>query len=128
MAGLLAACGGDETLSGSGTSTTPTAKPPATAGALSVLAQKSDIAVGGGKIIRDQRVVVTQPTAGQFVGFSAICTHQGCVLAKVSDGTIICGCHGAAYSITDGSVTKGPATKPLPRTEIKVEGDDIKLV
>jgi Rieske Fe-S protein len=128
VAGLLAACGGDETPTGGGTNSTPNA--PATTGApagTGVLAKKSDIPVGGGKVIGEQGVVVTQPTAGQFQGFSAICTHQQCVLASVSNGTIKCGCHGSTFSATDGSVKNGPATRPLAKQELKIDGDDIKL-
>jgi Rieske Fe-S protein len=50
-----------------------------------------------------------------------------CVLANVSNGTINCGCHGSSFSASDGSVKKGPATKPLAKTDVKVDGDDIKL-
>lgn len=131
LARMLAACGGDETPQGGGTNpSTPTgnAAPPTTGGpADSVLAKKSDIPVGGGKIFGEQLVVVTQPTAGTFVGFTAMCTHQQCVLAKVEGGTINCGCHGSQFSVTDGSVKNGPATAPLQKKALKIEGDDIKL-
>jgi Rieske Fe-S protein len=132
VAGVLAACGGDETPQ-AGNNSTPTgnAAPPTTdaPGGTSggVLAKKSDIPVGGGKVIGDQMVVVTQPTAGQFVGFSATCTHMQCVLSSVTNGTINCGCHGSQFSATDGSVKKGPATAALPKKQLKVDGEDIKL-
>ena len=132
VAGLLAACGGESPQGGTNTST-PTgnpAQPPTggpTGGTDGVLAKKSDIPVGGGKIFGEELVVVTQPTAGTFVAFTAMCTHQQCVLAKVENGTINCGCHGSRFSITDGSVKNGPATARLDKKELKIEGDDIKL-
>ena len=48
-----------------------------------VLAQASDIPEGGGTIFADEQVVVTQPEAGEFKAFSAICTHQKCTVTSV---------------------------------------------
>jgi Rieske Fe-S protein len=70
-------------------------------------------------------VVVTQPTAGSFKAFTAVCTHQGCTVGSVSGGAIHCPCHGSAFSIKDGSVVNGPATQPLAAVSIKVEGTSI---
>ncbi|MFG3283478.1 Rieske (2Fe-2S) protein [Streptomyces sp. NPDC048111] len=97
------------------------------AGAGQVLARTSDIPVGGGKVFADQKVVVTQPQAGTFKGFSAICTHQGCTVSTVADGTIDCPCHGSKYRITDASVAQGPAQRPLPARRITVDKDSILL-
>jgi Rieske Fe-S protein len=90
-----------------------------------VLATTDEVEVGGGLIVADQSVVITQPTEGTFLGFSAACTHEGCIVASVSDGTINCTCHGSRFSIQDGSVVNGPATRPLPTMEINVDGDQI---
>jgi Rieske Fe-S protein len=127
---LLAACGGD---SGSasdpaGTSSAPTGGGSASSGVHGdVLAETSEIEVGGGEVFPDQEVVVTQPKAGEFKCFTAVCTHQGCIVANVSGGTINCDCHGSQYSIEDGSVVTGPATFPLTEEKITVSGTDITL-
>ncbi|WP_328869890.1 Rieske (2Fe-2S) protein [Streptomyces sp. NBC_00287] len=92
-----------------------------------VVAQTSDIPEGGGKILNDHKVVVTQPTAGTFKAFSYECTHQGCPVTGVSDGAITCPCHNSRFSIEDGSVQKGPATQPLPSREVTVDGESITL-
>jgi Rieske Fe-S protein len=92
-----------------------------------VLARTTDIPEGGGKIFKDQGVVVTQPAAGTFKAFSAKCTHAGCAVADIVDGAIICPCHNSAFSVSDGSVRKGPAPRPLPAERITVEGDAILL-
>ncbi|MCF3965435.1 Rieske (2Fe-2S) protein [Streptomyces fuscigenes] len=129
LSAALVACGnGSDSASGSDG---PSGSDGATAGSAKesggVLAKKSDIPEGGGKIFADQKVVVTQPKADEFKAFSAVCTHQGCTVASISDGTIQCPCHGSRYSIVDGSVKGGPAPKPLPPEQIKVSGDSISL-
>ncbi|MFI6603108.1 Rieske (2Fe-2S) protein [Nonomuraea sp. NPDC050536] len=115
----LAACGGNNT--DSGTSATVAEAPGGGLG------KASEIPVGGGKVFAGQKVVVTQPKSGEFKAFTAVCTHQGCTVATVADGTINCPCHGSKYNIADGSVAKGPANKPLAEKQIKVSGDEIAL-
>jgi Rieske Fe-S protein len=91
------------------------------------LVSASEVPVGGGVVLADQDVVVTQPTAGEFTAFSATCTHQGCTVGDVSGGTINCPCHGSRFSIADGSVADGPADSPLPQKDITVDGDTVVL-
>ncbi|MGH3519660.1 MAG: Rieske (2Fe-2S) protein [Haloechinothrix sp.] len=91
------------------------------------VATTSEIPVGGGTVVGDQKVVITQPAEGTFKAFSSTCTHQGCTVRDVADGTINCPCHGSKFAIADGSVAAGPAPRPLPEREITVEGDRISL-
>jgi len=91
------------------------------------LAKTADIPVGGGKIFAAKAVVVTQPSKGTFKAFSTVCTHQGCSVNAIKDGTINCPCHGSKFAIGDGSVSDGPAPKSLPAKQISVEGDSIIL-
>ncbi|MFC7494017.1 MULTISPECIES: Rieske (2Fe-2S) protein [unclassified Nocardioides] len=111
---LLAACGGDDGGDAS--------EPPASG---TELGPVSDVPVGGGTVFGDQKVVVTQPAEGEFKAFSAVCTHQSCLVSKVADGTIDCSCHGSKFSAEDGSVVNGPATSPLASVDISVDGDTI---
>ncbi|EMF26872.1 Rieske (2Fe-2S) protein [Streptomyces pseudogriseolus] len=97
------------------------------AGGGTQLASTADIPEGGGKVFADQKVVVVQPSAGEFKAYSATCTHQGCAVKSVSDGLINCPCHNSNFSVADGSVSSGPATKPLPEVRITVDGDSITL-
>jgi Rieske Fe-S protein len=100
---------------------TPSASTP-----LSVISVKSSaVALGGGTVIGD--VVVTQPQAGVFMAFSAICTHRGCHVAGVNGGTINCPCHGAEFSISDGSVARGPARAPLAQRAVTLNGDTLTI-
>ena len=91
------------------------------------LATTSDIPVGGGKIFEDTKLVVTQPAEGTFKCFSAVCTHQGCLVTEVAQGTITCNCHGSRFNADDGAVVDGPANAPLPARRITVSGTSIQL-
>jgi Rieske Fe-S protein len=86
----------------------------------------SDVPVGGGVIEDD--VVITQPTKGDFRAFSAACTHQGCLVAEVSDGFIICPCHGSHFAIDTGEPTSDSlATAPLGAVDITVTRNQITV-
>ncbi|WP_028852231.1 Rieske (2Fe-2S) protein [Thermocrispum municipale] len=85
----------------------------------SVIGKASEVEVGGATIFKEAETVVVQPKEGEFQAFSAICTHQGCVLDSVSDGTINCKCHGSKFKL-DGSVANGPAREPLPKRTVTV--------
>ena len=113
------AAGAATSAAGAATSAAGSAPP---AGALATTSQIPD---GGGKIIDGVNIVITQPQTGSFRAFTAICTHQGCIVNSVSNGTINCPCHGSKYSIKDGSVVQGPAPSPLAAIAIKVEGTSI---
>jgi nitrite reductase/ring-hydroxylating ferredoxin subunit len=91
------------------------------------LGSASEITVGGGKVFTAAKVVVTQPSAGEYKGFSAVCTHQQCLVDQVANGTIDCPCHGSKFSIKDGSVVAGPASSPLPAAAVTVSGGQVKL-
>jgi Rieske Fe-S protein len=93
-----------------------------------VLGATSDIPVGGGAIYTAAKVVVTQPASGQYQAFSAVCTHVGCVVNKVTSGTIDCPCHGSEFKITNGAVVAGPAPSPLPARQIKIVDDHVILL
>jgi Rieske Fe-S protein len=96
-------------------------------GSAQSIASVSKIPVGGGLILKKQGVVLTQPTKGKIKAFSATCTHAGCAVTKVADGTINCPCHGSKFNVADGSVANGPAKKPLPAKAVKVDGNAVSL-
>ncbi|MEW9530890.1 Rieske (2Fe-2S) protein [Microbispora sp. NPDC049125] len=91
-----------------------------------VLAKTKSIPLHGGKIIKG-KYVVTHPAKGVYRCFTAKCTHQGCTVATIRGGTINCPCHGSKFSIVDGHVVQGPATRSLPKKKIKVSKGVIRL-
>ncbi|WP_339153830.1 Rieske (2Fe-2S) protein [Streptomyces sp. F41] len=129
-AAALTACGGSDGSGGGsgGTGGTDPVEQPGSGGAGgAVLAKTADIPEGGGIVFAAQKVVVTQPRAGEFKAFSATCTHQGCAVKDVTDNVITCPCHNSTFDAATGSPTGGPATQPLPARQISVEGGAITL-
>jgi Rieske Fe-S protein len=96
-------------------------------GSAQSIASVSKIPVGGGLILKKQGVVLTQPTKGKIKAFSATCTHAGCAVTKVADGTINCPCHGSKFAIEDGAPTDGPAKTPLEKVSVKVKSKKVYL-
>ena len=132
-AAALTACAGYDA-SGPVTAAAPSAAPNEAAGTAggtaagaAAVAGVADVPVGGGIVLAAQDLVVTQPVAGTFKGFSATCTHQGCKVKSVTDGQIVCPCHNSKFAVADGSVISGPAKRPLPAKTISVDGDSIVL-
>jgi Rieske Fe-S protein len=113
---VLAACGGDDA-----PSTTPTGG--SSADAIAV----ADVPVSGGLILQTEKVVITQPAAGDFKAFTAVCTHMGCLVNQVVDNVIRCPCHNSTYDASTGEPTGGPAPRALAPVDITVEGDQITL-
>jgi len=131
-AAVLAACStygkkpesSGDTATAATTTTEAAPGSPAAPAPAKAIAKASDVPVGSGVIVED--IVVTQPSAGVFNGFSATCTHAGCTVSEVAGGTINCPCHGSKYNL-DGSVANGPAQRPLETKVVSVQGDSIVL-
>jgi len=88
------------------------------------LAPLADVPDGGGLVLTDQKVVLTRD--GSTVhGFSAVCTHQGCLVRDVRGGEIHCPCHGSAFDATTGAVVQGPADEPLQVVDVEVRDGEV---
>ena len=124
---VLAACGSDEPAdsTGGGEATSDGGSGGGDAPAGGEIGTTADVPVGGGTVFQKQKIVVTQPTEGDFKAFTAVCTHQGCTVGAVNGDTIQCNCHGSQYNAADGKVKKGPAPKALAPKKITVEGDKL---
>ena len=88
------------------------------------LAALADIPPGGGVILADEGVVLVRGEGDDVHAFSATCTHQGCPVAEVTDGRIICPCHGSVFDAETGS-RRGPAPSPLESIDVVVQGGDV---
>jgi Rieske Fe-S protein len=130
---VLAACGSNDSTASApaGSETSEPSSEPTSDGTETkggggeALASAADVPVGGCLVVTGAKVVVTQPSEGDFKAFSAVCTHQGCLVETSSDGEIPCPCHASRFSLADGSPTSGPATAALAPVEITVDGDSI---
>jgi Rieske Fe-S protein len=80
---------------------------------------------GGGLILTQDLVVLVREPGGSIKAFSATCTHQGCTVSSVSEGRIMCPCHGSVFSATTGAVVSGPAPRSLPGIDIVVRRGDV---
>ena len=114
-AAVLAAC------SGSGSASSP-AKGSSAPAKLTIA--KSAVPSGSGMI--KNGFIVTQPAAGTFKAFSNICTHQGCPITDISGSTIMCNCHGSEFNL-DGSVKRGPASRPLNAAKLTEKGSNLDV-
>jgi nitrite reductase/ring-hydroxylating ferredoxin subunit len=119
----LIAVGGSTLALCLGCSTAPSSAGASGGGAVTIKA--AEVPVGSGKIVG--QFVVTQPTAGKFEAFGYLCTHQNLPVQEVSNTAIVCGRHGSSYSLTDGSVLTGPATRGLSKATVAVSGDSITV-
>jgi Rieske Fe-S protein len=129
VAAALAACTtyGKKPEAPGNTATTTVGATPGTGApgpSATAIAKASEVPVGSGVVLDE--FVVTQPSEGVFKGFSSTCTHAGCAVAEVADGTINCPCHGSKFNL-DGTVANGPAARPLEARAVSVQGDSIVL-
>ena len=125
-AGALAACSSPPVPTAPADSSSSNAAAAPSSGASSAAAggtPTSEIPVGGGKIFADTKTVVTQPAAGTFKAFDAVCPHQGCTVTSVEGGQIICPCHQSHFDATTGDRVSGPAPTGLTAKTITVTGD-----
>jgi rieske iron-sulfur protein len=61
--------------------------------------------------------------ADGIVGFSAICTHAGCLVSgwKPAEAELFCPCHGSVFDAAAcGHVVAGPAPRPLPALPLRI--------
>jgi nitrite reductase/ring-hydroxylating ferredoxin subunit len=111
---LLAACGDSDSASPGST-----AQDSSEAAGDAVTVDLSTIAEGS--FVVTQSLVVIKD-GSDVKAYSAICPHQNCPVDDVSDGEISCPCHGSRFSVADGSVIAGPATRGLTPATVSVDG------
>lgn len=57
------------------------------------------------------------------------CSHRGAPLheGEVEDGCIVCPWHQSSFSLADGSVQRGPATRPQETFEVRVQSGRVQV-
>lgn len=90
------------------------------------IAKLSAVAVGDSisVTVAGATLLIAQPTAGDVVAFSAVCTHQQCIVAPAKT-EFHCPCHGSRFDAATGDVLNGPALSPLTPVAVTVDGDSI---
>src|SRR5215212_941497 len=92
-----------------------------------VIADASVVAPGRAFAFEDSGnpAVLVHLKDGDFVAYSAVCTHQGCTVAY-KGGNLACPCHGSVFDPARGAeVIAGPAPRPLPEIPVKVQDDEV---
>ncbi|MGI5487368.1 Rieske (2Fe-2S) protein [Microtetraspora malaysiensis] len=93
-----------------------------------VIAKVADVPVGGGTLINDWKILITQPSEGVFKAFTAVCPHKGCAVGRFADKAVECPCHGSAFALDTGACLRGPAEAPLKEFPLRVDGDGIVIL
>lgn len=101
------------------------APPVAPGGAAAPLSTVAEIPENGGVVVTDQAVVITRESGDTVHAFSAICTHQGCLVSGVANGVITCPCHGSTFDAVTGAVVAGPAPTGLPAVPVTVTNGSV---
>ena len=91
------------------------------------IARVSEVAPGSAVMFKDegQDAVLVHLKSGDFVAYSAVCTHQACTVAY-QKGQLACPCHGSVFDPASGAeVVNGPAQSPLPEIPVEVKGGQV---
>lgn len=94
-----------------------------------ILVARDKVAVGKAHFFQYQGkpAVALQPSPGNFVALSAVCTHLGCVVAwQEQAGEFLCPCHAGRFS-AEGQVLGGPPPKPLESFAVELDGDQLRI-
>lgn len=116
--------------------TLPTTSPTGVASSVAPTGTKiaiiSDVAVGTAFQFVDPATgspaYLMQPASGTFIAYSAVCTHEGCIVNdNVASGSFNCPCHGAQFDAVTGAKLRGPGNGGLAKLNVAVSGTDIFL-
>jgi glycine betaine catabolism B len=92
------------------------------------VASVSDIPEGRMKkvMVGPQQVLVSN-VKGKYYAIGNVCTHMGGPLDQgiLDSHEVQCPWHGSHFDVTSGQVKRGPATRPEPVYDVKVEAGSI---
>lgn len=77
----------------------------------------------------DDRFIAVFNVDGQFYAIADLCTHDDGPLAegKLAGYRIECPRHSGAFDIRTGAVLSWPATRPVPRYEVRVVDGEVQV-
>ena len=90
---------------------------------------EADFPLDSGKIVKFGRkpVILIRTEKGNFLAFSATCTHLDCIVQYRSDKKEIwCACHNGVYDLRGRNVS-GPPPKPLQEFPVNIINDEILI-
>ena len=93
----------------------------------SAIAQESEVASGSAVTFKDggKDAVLVHLEDGDFVAYSAVCTHAGCTVAY-KNAQLACPCHGSIFDPANGAeVVSGPAQTPLAEIPVEVRNGEV---
>jgi cytochrome b6-f complex iron-sulfur subunit len=88
-----------------------------------------DMQKDSGKIIKfgNKPVIVIRKKSGDYVAFSAECTHLDCIVQYRKDyGQIYCACHNGRYDLNGRNVS-GPPPAPLKKYGVAIKNDEVTI-
>ena len=97
----------------------------------SVVAGKvGELAPNTGKIFKfgNKPGLLVHTMTGEYLAFSAICTHLQCTVQYRPDFQHIwCACHNGHFDLT-GKNIQGPPPRPLEEYKVEIQGEDIVVL
>jgi cytochrome b6-f complex iron-sulfur subunit len=80
-----------------------------------------------GGFVYNQGVIVARTQQNAYIAVSQACTHEGATVQFQGGGNrFFCPNHGATFSLT-GTVTGGPASKPLTQYNTQLTGTTLRV-
>ncbi len=66
---------------------------------------------------------------GELYAIGNVCTHAGCSLSDgwLEEAIVECACHGSRFDLTTGQPVRGPASRPEPTYEVKIDDSSILI-
>ena len=141
-ASVVASCGGGGGSAESGETKTATGDPATTGESIGggpevgkgqAIAMESEVTPNTAFPFIDtstgQQGVLVRLENGEFAAYSAVCTHQACLVTyQPETQRLACPCHGSVFDPARGAAAEtGPARLPLPEAEIEVREGSVFL-
>ncbi len=92
------------------------------------VAESAEIPIGTIKIFKlEGREIMVANVEGSFYALPNKCTHLGGPVGRgrLTGSVVQCPWHGSKFDVRNGAVVQGPAARPEPVIELKLEGTTI---